>query len=383
MRMSSKPPPLFSSLILIPSFQTLCQLKVGRMVVCSAKVFSWGFVMVMMMMMVVVFSNGVEGVVTEEAIREIRKINKEGPYLGLVVPNSFELGPLLESPVFVPHQHLPFMDFSGRRFRIGKLKNEKVIVVMTGLGMLNAGLATELLLSLFKVKGVLHFGIAGNANPNLQIGDVVIPQHWAHTGLWNWQRYGDGAKDELAFEANGDYTRQIGYINISKYSNVTNGGLSTNLLNNIWYQPEEIFPVDGEPEIRQHAFWVPVENHYFEVAKNIKGLKLESCVNFSTCLPRKPMVVTVEKGCSASVLVDNAAYRSFLHSKFNVTPIDMESASVALVSHKHRIPFIAFRALSDLAGGGSSSSNEAAIFGSLAAQNAVQVLVRFIALLFA
>ncbi|KAK9148625.1 hypothetical protein Scep_007382 [Stephania cephalantha] len=158
--------------------------------------------------------------------------------------------------------------------------------------------------------------------------------------------------DELAFEANGDYTRQIGYINISKYSNVTNGGLSTNLLNNIWSQPEEIFPVDGQPEIRQYAFWVPVKNHYFEVAKNIKieGLELE---------------------------------RSFLHSKFNVTPIDMESASVALVSHQHRTPFIAFRALSDLAGGGSSSSNEAAIFGSLAAQNAVQVLIRFIALLFA
>lgn len=52
---------------------------------------------------------------------------------------------------------------------------------------LNAGITTQLLLSLFKVKGVLHYGIAGNANPELQIGDVTIPQYWAHTGLWNWQ----------------------------------------------------------------------------------------------------------------------------------------------------------------------------------------------------
>lgn len=52
---------------------------------------------------------------------------------------------------------------------------------------LNAGITTQLLLSLFKVKGVLHYGIAGNANPKLQIGDVTIPQYWAHTGLWNWQ----------------------------------------------------------------------------------------------------------------------------------------------------------------------------------------------------
>ena len=34
---------------------------------------------------------------------------------------------------------------------------------------------------------VLHYGIAGNANPQLQIGDVTIPQFWAHTGLWSWQ----------------------------------------------------------------------------------------------------------------------------------------------------------------------------------------------------
>jgi hypothetical protein len=37
------------------------------------------------------------------------------------------------------------------------------------------------------VKGIVHYGIAGNANPHLQIGDVTIPQYWAHTGLWNWQ----------------------------------------------------------------------------------------------------------------------------------------------------------------------------------------------------
>lgn len=52
---------------------------------------------------------------------------------------------------------------------------------------LNAGLSTQLLLTLFDVKGVVHFGIAGNANSDLQIGDVAIPRRWAHTGLWNWQ----------------------------------------------------------------------------------------------------------------------------------------------------------------------------------------------------
>lgn len=322
-----------------------------------------------------------DGAVPPSSMAKIGMMNSRGPYIAIVVPNSFEMNPLLQSPSFVPNETLPYLDISGRRFRIGRLENEKVIIVMTGLSMLNAGITTELLLTLFNVKGVLHYGIAGNANPNLQIGDVTIPQYWAHTGLWNWQRFGDGPDSELAFESDGDYTRKIGYLNITGFNNHTSSGQADqNLLNNVWYQPEEIFPVDGVPEVRQHAFWVPVDKHYFTVSKKIKDLKLGQCVN-STCLPRAPMVVRVDRGVSANVFVDNSAYRQFLYSKFNATAIDMESASIALVCHQHKMPFIAIRSLSDLAGGGSSLSNEAAIFASLAVQNAVDVLLRFIALL--
>lgn len=113
----------------------------------------------------------------------------------------------------------------------------------------------------------------------------------------------------------------------------------------------------------------------------MQDLKLEACVNSSTCLPRAPRVVTVERGVTANVFLDNKAYREFLSSKFNATPIDMESAGVALVCHQLGMPFIAFRSLSDLAGGGSSLSNEASTFASLAAQNAVDATIKFISLL--
>lgn len=116
-----------------------------------------------------------------------------------------------------------------------------------------------------------------------------------------------------------------------------------------------------------------------------KGMELESCVNSSTCLPRKAMVIRTERGISSNIFVDNAAYREFLYSKFNATAIDMETAAVALICLQQNKPFIAFRALSDLAGATSSSSNstsnEAAIFASLAAQNAAHVLIRFISYL--
>ncbi|KAL5768810.1 hypothetical protein ACOSP7_015354 [Xanthoceras sorbifolium] len=322
------------------------------------------------------------GAVSHGSMRKIDRINKEGPYMGIIVPNAFEMDPLLRSSSFVAHSHFPYFDFSGRRFRIGRLENEKVIIVMTGLSMLNAGIATQLLISMFKVKGVLHYGIAGNANPLLEIGDVTIPRYWAHTGLWNWQRYGDGPDNELALESNGDYTRSIGYLKFSDYNNKATKHVnsSDNFLNRFWYQPEEIFPVNGTPEVRQHAFWTPVDKHYFEVAKRVEGLKLDGCVN-KTCLPRAPIVVRVDRGISANVFLDNSAYREFVNSKFNATAVDMESAAIALVCHQQNMPFIVFRSLSDLAGGGSSVSNEAAIFSSLAAQNAVDVLLKFITLL--
>ncbi|KAK1311562.1 hypothetical protein QJS10_CPA07g00789 [Acorus calamus] len=90
------------------------------------------------------------------------------------------------------------------------------------------------MLDLFKVEGVVHYGIAGNANPSLNIGDVAIPQYWAHSALWNWQRYGSGPENQLPLEAAGDYTRKIGYLKFSDYT-AKFKNLNGNLLNNVWY----------------------------------------------------------------------------------------------------------------------------------------------------
>ncbi|XP_049934260.1 uncharacterized protein LOC116255941 [Nymphaea colorata] len=116
----------------------------------------------------------------------LRQINARGPFISIIVPNAFEMNPLLNSSSFKANT-LRYLDISGRRFRFGTVEGKKVIIVMTGLSTVNAGITTQLLLTLFKVKGVVHYGIAGNANSALEIGDVTIPQYWAHTGLWNWQ----------------------------------------------------------------------------------------------------------------------------------------------------------------------------------------------------
>lgn len=91
------------------------------------------------------------------------------------------------------------------------------------------------------------------------------------------QRYGNGPDDELPLESQGDYTREIGYLKFANYTvNVTDGSSYDNLLNNIWYQPEEVFPVDGTPEQREHAFWVPVDPFYYEISQKLEVIRLSN-----------------------------------------------------------------------------------------------------------
>ncbi|XP_062229572.1 bark storage protein A-like [Phragmites australis] len=333
-------------------------------------------------LVVVLMATVAEGFISRKTWRAVRRANHEGPFVGLVVPNAYEMVPVLNSPAFKPSATIPNLDIQGRRFRFGSIGNQKVVMVMTGLSMLNAGLTTQLLLSLFEVKGIVHWGIAGNANEDLQIGDVTIPEYWAHLSLWNWQRHGDGPENELPLEAAGDYTREFGFLNFSDYTvGQGNPELAANTLNSIWYQPEEIFPVSGTPEERQHAFWVPVSKRYYALAEKLEGLELPACVNATTCLPRAPKVTRVPRGCSANVYTDNASYRQFIRSHFGCTPVEMESAAIALVAHQLGVPFLTIRSLSDLAGGGSSLSNEASTFLTIAAQNAVDVMLKFVPLL--
>ncbi|KAI6680030.1 hypothetical protein NL676_033911 [Syzygium grande] len=135
---------------------------------------------------VIVASNAwdANGALPAVTLKEIAGANANGPYIGIVIPNLFEMDPLLNSSSYNATE---IIDFAGRRFRFGTVEERKVILVMTGLSIINAAITTQLLLSFFDVEGVIHYGIAGNANPALNIGDVAIPRYWAHTGLWYWQ----------------------------------------------------------------------------------------------------------------------------------------------------------------------------------------------------
>ncbi|MCL7029704.1 hypothetical protein MKW94_012232, partial [Papaver nudicaule] len=73
-----------------------------------------------------------------------------------------------------------------RKFNIGSIKGTKVIYVMSGQRRLNAGIIVQILLDVFDIRGIVHYGIAGSADNSLSYGDVSIPKYVAFTGSWNW-----------------------------------------------------------------------------------------------------------------------------------------------------------------------------------------------------
>jgi len=66
-----------------------------------------------------------------------------------------------------------------------------------------------------------------------------------------------------------------------------------------------------------------------------------------------------------------------LRNTFNADVLDMESAAVAHVAYANKVPFIAFRSLSDLAGG-EEHDNEIETFAQLVSDNSASVVREFL-----
>ncbi|KAL5724727.1 hypothetical protein ACHQM5_007951 [Ranunculus cassubicifolius] len=286
--------------------------------------------------------------------------HKGGPYIALVMAYFAEEIALQSSGLFISNSNIPWVDLSGRRFNIGSILGVNVIYVMCGQRRLNAGITTQILIDVFDIKGIVHYGTSGSSNDSLSFGDVSIPKQVAFTGSWKWKKF----KSE-----EGELTE----LNIGNY-NIPQKG--KNMLGDIEYKTEEMF---SEGEGMKQVFWLHMDPTWFSVASQLQNIKLEQCVNVTFCLPETPTVVYGLKGSTADIFVDNSAYRKFLFRKFQVATVDEESAAVVMTALSSKVPCIVIRGVSDLAGGGEgwSSTN----LSSLAATNSLTVAVNFIELI--
>lgn len=59
-------------------------------------------------------------------------------------------------------------------FYKGTMNGKNVVVVRSGIGKVNAGICTQILVDLYGVDAVINTGIAGSLNPAIDIGDIVL-----------------------------------------------------------------------------------------------------------------------------------------------------------------------------------------------------------------
>lgn len=245
---------------------------------------------------------------------------------------------------------------NGNRFVTGTLEGREVVLVLSGISMVNAAMTTQLMLERFEVEAIVFSGIAGGVDPDLSIGDVVVAGQW-----------GNYLNAVMARETDGSFA-----IPPWMTSDFEPFGM-------IFTRTEAVQSArQAEPERR---FWFKADADLLAKAETLATtLTLPACNAENECLSAAPQIVVGGNGVSGAAFVDNAALRAWAFDQFDAQVLDMESGAVAQVAYANEVPFIAFRSLSDLAGGG-EGANEMGTFLSIAAGNSASVVKAFVAAL--
>jgi adenosylhomocysteine nucleosidase len=244
---------------------------------------------------------------------------------------------------------------NGVEFTTGVLQGKPAVLFLSGVSMTNAAMNTQLALDHFRISHVVFSGIAGGVNPQLNIGDVVVAGRWGQYLEVLMARESAPGRYEVP-------ERMKGYV-------LPNFGM-------MFPRPVEVRSAAHAELVKQ--FWFDADPALLEVARRIGDVQLATCDAQRNCLAHRPRLVLGGNGVSGQAFVDNAAFREYTFKTFEASVLDMETAAVAMVAHSNGVPFIAFRSLSDLAGGG-QGENEMRTFMRIAADNSARVLLAFLA----
>nr|WP_245150689.1 5'-methylthioadenosine/S-adenosylhomocysteine nucleosidase [Pollutimonas harenae] len=242
---------------------------------------------------------------------------------------------------------------NGTTFTTGVLQGKPVVLFLSGISMTNAAMTTQLALDRFNISNIVFSGIAGGVNPDLHIGDVVVAARWGqYLEVLMAREVAPGVFDPSA-------SNKLGFPGF--------GMMQT--------RPVKVVSAN-EPQVHK-KFWFEVDPDMLAVARGLSDIALQSCDSGDQCLQREPRLMVGGNGVSGAAFVDNAKYREYVFKTFEANVLDMESAACAMVAYTNAVPFIAFRSLSDLAGGG-DGANEMHTFMDIAAANSAKVLLAFL-----
>ncbi|PJI97411.1 adenosylhomocysteine nucleosidase [Acidovorax sp. 69] len=261
-----------------------------------------------------------------------------------------------ELTVLLPKVQQPVKhSVNGVDFTTGTLEGKPVVVFLSGISMTNAAMNTQLVLDRFNVSHIVFSGIAGGVNLRLHIGDVTVPAQWGQYMEWLMARE----------DTPGQYSAPVWM----------KSELTMSAFGMMHPRPVEVRSA-ANPQLNK-KFWFEADPKMLATARSLQNVGLEHCLA-ATCLKQRPQLVVGGSGVSGQAFVDNKAFREYAFKTFEANVLDMETAATAMVAHSNGVPYIAFRSLSDLAGGG-DGENEMGTFMGLAAANSAKVLQAFLA----
>lgn len=257
---------------------------------------------------------------------------------------------LLSAQLDDPREH----EHKGVRFTTGQLEGHPVVLLLSGISMVNAAMNTQRVFDRFRVTHLVFSGIAGGVDPGLHIGDVSVPERWGqYLEVVMMREVAPGR-----FRA----PESKGAFDFAPYGMM---------------QPRPVrVRRPGQTEFRER-FWFEADPQMLAVARGLGQVPLQACDAAERCLSHPPRLHVGGHGVSGQAFMDNADFRQYVFRTFGASVIDMETAACAMVAYSNGAPFIAFRSLSDLAGGG-PGENEMHTFLELAAGNAARVLLAFL-----
>lgn len=273
------------------------------------------------------------------------------PRIAVLTAMELEMAPLRAATTITETRVM-----HGRSVTLGTIGGREVVLAITGPSMVNAAMVTQQILDAFSIRAVVVAGIAGGVNPRLHVGDVTVPSQWG-----NYQEHAFARETPAGFEP-------------------PRSGFEYGHYGMMYPQGTQV-PVRGaRPDSLARRFWFAVDSAALGVAARAsQGMTLKRCTASGDCIANAPRLVVGGNGVSGPTFVDNAQYREWVWNTFHADALDMETAAVAIVAYQHNVPYIAFRSLSDLAGGNALQSVRG--FGRMAAENAAAVAMAYIAAL--
>jgi len=278
----------------------------------------------------------------------------------------------------------------GKPFTTGMLRGNRVVIVLSGVSMVNATLVTQQLLDHFRIERLVMSGIAGGINPAHRVGDVTVPDRWAMPMEVYWNSSG-AVPSPCGSEA-----ANVSCLGLRLATGPDGKPLPSftlpspqggNVATGLFVRENFVLNASNAPK-GEFRFDYPVDAEMLAVARQLAPA-LQRCgprakgtngaIDPKGCVAQTPRLIVGGRGVSGTAFLANPQYRSYLAEQLQAEAVDMETAALAHVAHSNGVPYIAFRSLSDLAGASESNADVGALFMSgLAESNEAAVTLAFL-----